>query len=111
MSNRCAYLTSDGWVPIENLPERIRSGSSVPIKENGVDVGWLVSGGYGKYIQLTYNWSKVLTCWTKAGPKWSKLVLDWSQFGPQLVPSCSNIGPNLFTSWSQIGPKFVPIWS
>ena len=52
MSNRCAYLTSDGWVPIENLPERIRSGSSVPIKENGVDVGWLVSGGYSKHILL-----------------------------------------------------------
>ena len=96
MSNRCAYLTSDGWVPIENLPERIRSGSSVPIKENGVDVGWLVSGGYGKHIKLTYNWSKVLTCWTKAGPKWSKLVLNWSHFVT-----------NLFQNWSQIGPKLV----
>ena len=66
MSNRCAYLTSDGWVPIENLPERIRSGSSVPIKENGVDVGWLVSGGYGKHIKLTsldlldQSWSEVV---------------------------------------------------
>ena len=52
LSNTCAYLTSNGWVPIEKLPKRLRSASSVPIKENGVDVGWLVSGGFSKQVLI-----------------------------------------------------------
>ena len=55
-SNRCAYLTSDGWVPIENIPDRMRLSSSLPIKSNGVDVGWLVSGGFSKHIKLVQSW-------------------------------------------------------
>ena len=48
LSNACGYLTSDGWEPIANLPERLRRASGVPIKKNDQDVGWLVSGGQSK---------------------------------------------------------------
>ena len=41
---------ANDWTRFHDLPKKLIYASSTPVREKGRDIGWLVSGGLGKFV-------------------------------------------------------------